>query len=52
MIEKNEVLKLANSLDLRPETVEKDYVLGWMLFGINTNPNLKDKWIFKRGNQS
>ena len=49
MIEKNEVLKLAESLNLRPETVEKDYVLGWMLFGINTNPNLKDKWIFKGG---
>ena len=49
MIEKNEVLKLAKSLSLRPETVEKDYVLGWMLFGINTNSNLKDKWIFKGG---
>ncbi len=49
MIEKKEVLELAHSLDLRPETVEKDYVLGWMLFGINTNKNLKGKWIFKGG---
>ena len=31
MIEKNEVLKLAHLLNLRPDTVEKDYVLGWML---------------------
>ena len=49
MIKKSEVLKLAQSLDLRPETVEKDYVLGWMLFGINKNKNLKKKWIFKGG---
>ena len=40
MIKKSEVLKLAQSLDLRPETIEKDYVLGWMLFGINNNQNL------------
>ena len=49
MIEKNEVLKLAKLLNLRPETIEKDYVLGWMLFGINLNTKLKDKWIFKGG---
>ena len=49
MIAKNEVLEWAKSLDLRPDTVEKDYVLGWMLFGINANLKLKDKWIFKGG---
>lgn len=49
MIEKKEVLKLAESLNLRPDTVEKDYVLGWMLFGINTSPQLKEKWAFKGG---
>ena len=49
MIEKSEVLQLAHSFDLRPETVEKDYVLGWMLYGININSELKDKWIFKGG---
>ena len=49
MIEKNEVLKLAKYLDLRPETIEKDYVLGWMLFGINVSTKLKNKWLFKGG---
>ena len=49
MISKKEILKLANSLDLRPDTVEKDYVLGWMLHGIYVNQQLKDKWIFKGG---
>ena len=49
MIAKKEVLKIAQSLGLRPETVEKDYVLGWMLFGINANQQLRGKWIFKGG---
>ncbi len=49
MIAKNEVLRLAKSLNLRPETVEKDYVLSWMLFGVNANQNLREKWMFKGG---
>ena len=49
MISKEEVLKLANTLGLRPDTVEKDYVLGWMLHGIYVNQQLKDEWIFKGG---
>jgi hypothetical protein len=35
MIEKNEILQLAKNLDLNADTVEKDYVLGWMLHGIS-----------------
>ena len=49
MIAKNEVVKLAKSLNLRPETVEKDYVLSWMLFSVNSNQRLREKWIFKGG---
>ena len=49
MISKEEVLKLAKSLDLRPDTIEKDYVLGWMLHGIYTSSQLKNKWAFKGG---
>jgi len=49
MIEKSEVLKLAAGLGLQPDTVEKDYVLGWMLDGINKHGNLKTKWLFKGG---
>ena len=37
MIEKNEVLKISKNLGLRPDTVEKDYILGWMLDGINVS---------------
>ena len=48
MIEKNEVLKMATELDLRPDTIEKDYVLGWMLWGINRHP-LVSSWAFKGG---
>jgi len=40
MIEKNEILKMAAGLDLNPDTVERDYVLGWMLFGINRQPEI------------
>lgn len=49
MIEKNEVLKLAQALGLQPETVEKDYILGWMLDGIFKHPQLGNKWLFKGG---
>ena len=48
MIEKNEILKMAAGLDLNPDTVEKDYVLGWMLFGINRQPAIST-WAFKGG---
>ena len=34
---------------LREEVVEKDYVLGWMLWGIGTDPLLSTTWVFKGG---
>jgi predicted nucleotidyltransferase component of viral defense system len=48
MIEKNEILAIAKTLELNPEAVEKDYVLGWLLFGINQHSIIND-WIFKGG---
>jgi predicted nucleotidyltransferase component of viral defense system len=48
MIEKNEILKMATGLNLNPDTVEKDYVLGWMLFGINKHREISN-WAFKGG---
>ena len=48
MIEKNEILKMAVGLDLNPDTVEKDYILGWMLFGINQHREISN-WAFKGG---
>ena len=49
MIEKTEILELANLLKLRPGIVEKDYVLGWLLAEINQHRTFHKKWIFKGG---
>ncbi len=48
MIEKNEILTIAKNLNLSPDTVEKDYVLGWMLHGISKHHSTKS-WAFKGG---
>ena len=34
---------------LRDDVVEKDYVLGWLLWGIGESKSLGDSWIFKGG---
>ena len=34
---------------LREDVVEKDYVLGWVLWGIGSDPQLSSTWIFKGG---
>ena len=48
MIEKNEILTTAAELGLNPDTVEKDYVLGWLLHGIHNHTSTKG-WAFKGG---
>lgn len=48
MIEKNEILTTAEELGLNPDTVEKDYVLGWLLHGIHNHAATKG-WAFKGG---
>ena len=42
-------MELAARLSLRPDIVEKDYVLGWLLAGIGQHPDLRDTWVFKGG---
>lgn len=49
MIPKQEVLELARKQNIAPGIIEKDYVLGWVLAGINRHPDLNQKWIFKGG---
>jgi predicted nucleotidyltransferase component of viral defense system len=49
MISKNEILELATQANLHPHVVEKDYVLGWLLAGINHHPALRENWVFKGG---
>ncbi len=43
MITKAEILELASNFSLQPTTVQKDYVLGWLLRAISNNQNLS-KW--------
>ena len=49
MIGKDEILAFADETGLTPNVVEKDYVLGWLLAAINTNPVLSQSWVFKGG---
>jgi predicted nucleotidyltransferase component of viral defense system len=49
MIEKREILAIAEQTSLTPHVVEKDYVLGWMLAGIYSRAELADSWVFKGG---
>lgn len=49
MIDRGEILELAGEFGLRPDVVEKDYVLGWLLAGISQHPSLGPAWVFKGG---
>ena len=49
MITKQEIMDFAREFSLEAKTIEKDYVLGWLLAGIETNSELLDNWIFKGG---
>jgi predicted nucleotidyltransferase component of viral defense system len=48
MIDKRDVLESASALKLLPNVIEKDYVLGWILGGINNHLEL-NSWAFKGG---
>ena len=43
------MLAFADETGLTPNVVEKDYVLGWLLAAINSNPILSQSWVFKGG---
>ncbi len=49
MIDKREILDNATSLGLTPHVVEKDYVLGWLLWGIHNHEAIDESWLFKGG---
>src|SRR5437588_10988700 len=49
MIDRREILEAASSFSLLPNVVEKDYVLGWILAGINAHEELTESWVFKGG---
>ena len=48
MIPKAQLLALAKHYELQPTTIQKDYVIGWLLGGISTQ-NILSQWIFKGG---
>lgn len=49
MINQEEIKNLVTQWNLREDVIEKDYVIGWVLWGIGQEPELNDKWIFKGG---
>ena len=49
MIDRREILEAASSFSLLPSIVEKDYVLGWILAGINAHEAIAESWFFKGG---
>ena len=49
MIDRREILAIAQQIPLTAHVVEKDYVLGWMLAGIYGHEELAESWIFKGG---
>lgn len=49
MIDKFEVLQAAKRLGLQNSTIEKDYVLGWVLMSIQNHSKIRNSWIFKGG---
>ena len=49
MIDRAEILAVANDLSLTPDVIEKDYVLGWLLAGIFRSETLAPAWSFKGG---
>jgi predicted nucleotidyltransferase component of viral defense system len=49
MIDRREILEAASSFSLLPNIVEKDYVLGWILAGINAHEEPAEGWVFKGG---
>ena len=49
MISHNDIKNLVSEWELREDIIEKDYVIGWILWGIGSAPDLGQKWAFKGG---
>ena len=49
MITRADVVDRVREWQLREGVVEKDYVLGWLLWGIGSDPRLSSGWSFKGG---
>ena len=49
MITRADIVARVSEWGLTEEVIEKDYVLGWLLWGIGADPVLGQSWIFKGG---
>jgi predicted nucleotidyltransferase component of viral defense system len=49
VISHSEIRNLEVEWGLREDVIEKDYVLGWLLWGIGSDPVLREGWLFKGG---
>jgi predicted nucleotidyltransferase component of viral defense system len=49
VIDRQEIMERSGELPLRPDVVEKDYVLGWLLAGIAAHDEIGPSWVFKGG---
>lgn len=49
MIGLEEIRALATEWGVVESIVEKNYVIGWLLWGIGQDPDLNHKWVFKGG---
>ena len=49
MISRADIEERVREWGLREDVVEKDYVLGWLLWGIGSDESLAANWIFKGG---
>jgi predicted nucleotidyltransferase component of viral defense system len=49
VIGRPDIVERVSEWQLTEEVIEKDYVLGWLLWGIGGDPVLGDQWVFKGG---
>jgi len=49
MISYEDIRNLATENGVAEQIIKKNYIIGWVLWGIGQDPDLKDEWIFKGG---
>lgn len=49
MISHEDIKNLVIEWQLREDIIEKDYVIGWVLWGIGSDPDIGHSWVFKGG---
>jgi predicted nucleotidyltransferase component of viral defense system len=49
VITRADIVQRVAEWQLAEQVVEKDYVLGWLLWGIGADPVLGQRWVFKGG---